>query len=358
MIDASDHAIVCVRGARSGVPLGRRRVVTWRDVTLMRVDRRLLNWGLFFIMLGAVPLAVREGVVSQGMVGRAWTLWPVLLIAAGAGLLLRRTPLEFAGGLVAAGLLGVILGGVLATGAVPFSSCGGDRGGTAFPEASGELATGAAVQVELNCGELTIRSASGSAWRLDGLDVDGRAPEVDAAADHLTVRPRHSGGPFDALNQREQWNLTVPGSSNLDFDLTLNAGKGTVDLSGAVIDQLAVVLNAGEIHLALAETSSLGDLDVHLNAGSAKIALPNRSLSGSLSVNAGSIAFCVPAGAGLRLTTNGNITAGNNFASQGLTKSGDTWETAGFATSAVQIDLDADANAGSFTLNPNGGCGA
>jgi hypothetical protein len=104
--------------------------------------------------------------------------------------------------------------------------------------------------------------------------------------------------------------------------------------------------------------AALDELDVEVNAGSAKIGLPERSIRASLSVNAGSISFCAPPDAGLRIRTNDNITAGNNFDDHGLTRSGNTWETAGYDGAAVKFDIDAEANAGSFTLNPTGGCDA
>jgi hypothetical protein len=93
----------------------------------MHVDRRLLNWGLFFILLGAIPIAVQQGLIPESAVARAWTLWPLLLVAAGIGLLLRRTRLEFVGGLISAATLGVIGGGLLASGGIPFASCGDEQ---------------------------------------------------------------------------------------------------------------------------------------------------------------------------------------------------------------------------------------
>ena len=57
----------------------------------MRVNRGLLGWGVFFIVLGAVPLAVQAGVVSEARVREAWQLWPLILVGIGLGLVLERT---------------------------------------------------------------------------------------------------------------------------------------------------------------------------------------------------------------------------------------------------------------------------
>lgn len=60
----------------------------------MRVDRRFLGWGVFFILLGAVPLVVRAGYLTQAQVAGSWSLWPLILIGIGVGILLSRTRLE------------------------------------------------------------------------------------------------------------------------------------------------------------------------------------------------------------------------------------------------------------------------
>jgi hypothetical protein len=80
--------------------------------------------------------------------------------------------------------------------------------------------------------------------------------------------------------------------------------------------------------------------------------LPSRTLSGDLTVNAGSVALCLPTGAGLRVSTGGNVAASNDFETHGLVRSGDTWETPGFASATARIDLMANANAASLSLDP------
>lgn len=326
----------------------------------MHIDRRLLNWGLFFILLGAIPLAVRQGILTEGTLERWWSLWPLFLVGAGLGLLLRRTPLEFVGGLLAAGTAGVMAGSLLASGfgSFPIAGCGDERGTVAFPAREGELSAGADVRVELNCGDLDLVSGGGSGWRVEGVDEDGTGPRIDASAGALTVRSPEEDEPFGFLGKRDRWTVTVPGTVGLDVDVLVNAGRGTLDLADGSFGRLAIDLNAGETIVGADGVAELGELDVHVNAGSAKISLPDRSLRASLSVNAGSIAFCASSDAGLRIRTNDNITAGNNFDERGLTKSGNTWETAGYDAADVKIEIDAEANAGSFTLNPAGGCDA
>ncbi|MFL5680245.1 MAG: LiaF transmembrane domain-containing protein, partial [Chloroflexota bacterium] len=94
----------------------------------MHIDRRLLGWGVFLVLLGGIPLAVRQGLLSAESVARAWTLWPLLLVAIGLGLMLRSTRFQALGTLLTAAIAGVIAGGLLASGFIPFGTCG-DRNG-------------------------------------------------------------------------------------------------------------------------------------------------------------------------------------------------------------------------------------
>ena len=49
----------------------------------MQIDRRLVGFGLFLITVGTVAVAVRQGVLSEEIAGRAWSLWPLILIGIG-----------------------------------------------------------------------------------------------------------------------------------------------------------------------------------------------------------------------------------------------------------------------------------
>jgi hypothetical protein len=325
----------------------------------MSLDRRLLNWGLFLILLGAIPLAVRQGVLAEETVSRWWTLWPLLLIAAGLGLLLRRTSLALLGGLLTAGTLGLILGGLIAGGPnLVRIGCGDEAGTVAFQPRDGALEDGAQVRMELDCGDLQLGTGRGSSWRLEGSDEDGRGPRVDASATQLTIRSAERGLDPGILSRRDVWRVTLPTEPRLRVALTVNAGRGTVRLGDATLERVDAQLNAGELRMDLAGGGSLDRVDVQVNAGSARINLPDRSIAGQLQVNAGSLSFCAPQGAGLRIRTGGSVFAANNFAAQGLIESANTWETPGYNQATVRIELDVNANAGSLNLNPTGGCNA
>lgn len=323
----------------------------------MRIDRGLLGWGVFLIVLGAVPLAVRAGYLDTDTVRQAWELWPLILIGIGLGLVLQRTRVAAVGGLVVAITFGLIGGSVLAAGVgvgLPGCNTGIGAGeGTAFTPRTGSLGSGASVQLELSCGELTVAPGSGGAWSVAGRDHQGVGPDIVAATDQLRVRSRDRSG-IGLGATGEQWDVTVPVDPAITLDVSVNAGSARINLAGAHVPDVTVAVNAGEIRLDLSEAAQVGRLSASANAGSLRLRLPAMSLTGSVSANAGSVDLCVPTGVGLRFVA---PLSANNFEASGLVQNGQTWTSPGFDGAAARIDLSAEANIGSITLNPEAGCG-
>ncbi len=324
----------------------------------MRVHRSLLGWGVFLILLGVVPLAVRQGAIDESVVAGAWQLWPLFLVGGGIGLVLRGTRLELVGGLVIAATLGLIGGSMIATG-LRFPSLGGcgigDGAGTPFATQRGSLAASARVGIDLSCGSVDVRTAPGDAWMLEGSDDDGDGPDVSASADRLRIASRDRDG--ISFGDGDDWRVQLPTGPELRLDLTINAGAATVSLPDARVPELSATVNAGSMHLDLGSAATIDRLTASVNGGSMAITLPARTVSGSLSANASSIELCVPDGVGIRLRTEDNLTASYDVERAGLIRVGNTWESPGYASAAATVDLSASAAAGSVSLNPEDGCG-
>jgi hypothetical protein len=316
----------------------------------MHINRRLLNWGLFLVALGGLPLAVRFGAIPDDV--HWFDLWPLVLVGIGLGVLLQATRLAVLGGAVVAVTLGVLIGGTIATGAGVALGCAHD--GRSFPSASGSLGDRASVDLELACGELDVKAVSGQAWTVAGTSDDGQAPRVDSSTDRLSVRSRDRGGPF-SFGGGGSLAVELPASPTLDVSATINAGDARLNLVEAHLQNVSLTVNAGSVTVDLTG-SAPGRLGATVNAGSLKVQLPAGSLGGSLTVNAGSLRLCLPAGAALRIETGGGVLGGYDFGRAGLTQSGNIWSTPGFDAAASRIDFTATANAGSISLNPAEGC--
>ncbi len=324
----------------------------------MRIHSRFLNWGVFFILLGAIPLAVRAGVLTSDQVASWWSLWPLIIVGIGIGLILSRTALEFLGGLIVASTFGLMAGALFAGGGLGFPGnvCGNEAGTTPIEARSGRFAGPAEVDVEFDCGSLDVRAVEGDSWAFSGSGEPESQPRVESSEDALTIRSRAEGVRFAFVGRRERWDLELPTGIPYALDVQLNAGEARLDPGAAQLREVHLQFNAASAVLDLGSVVALGNLDLQGNAGSAEVTLPGTSFDGRVQVNAGSVALCAPAGAALRLATGDNPIGSYDLDGAGLERSGDTWTSPGYDTAAIRIDLDLEANVGSISLNPEDGC--
>jgi hypothetical protein len=318
----------------------------------MHVDRRLLGWAVFFIVAGAIPLAVQAGVISAAAIDQWWSYWPLILIGIGLGLLLRRTVLDGLGGLIIAATFGLMVGGALAGGLVPFGGMGsgicGGAGGTAFEPRSGDLGERARVGLKVDCGNLAVTTAPGATWTVSGTDDDGTGPHLESSPRRLEARSDDAPGMFLG---RTDLHVALPTQPSIDLELDVNAGTMRVDLAGATIEDVDLELNAGDATFDLGDVVAIDSIAVDINAGSVLVLLPAHSLRGAIEVNAGSIDLCAPDGVALRLDTGASVLASHDYDDAGLVENDGVWETPGYASAPIQISLRTEARAGSFSLD-------
>ena len=316
----------------------------------MRIRPGLLFWGIFFLLLGGIPLLVRAGVLDANVLADAWRLWPLLLVALGVSLILGRTSAGLLGTALAAVVLGIAAGGVLASGTNFIGNVGG-CGSNAVTDQQledGGTFTGAATaSFDLDCGALDLSTKQGSDWSVQA-KYRGAAPTLDRTDTSLAVSSPDGFGV-----RRQDWTVTVPVDQTGEVRIDANASSVTGRLAGAKLTDFHLNINAGDARIDASE-GTLGRIDVSANAARVRLSVGSDT-TGSLSANAGSIELCTPPGAALTFQLAEQLTFAHNLDDQGLVKSGDVWTRDG-ATGAPTIDLSIRGNAANFTLDPVGGC--
>ena len=88
----------------------------------------------------------------------------------------------------------------------------------AIPETrTGTFGATGSIDVQLDCGTLTVATAAGDGWQVEGRDAKGVGPTIDSDPDasDLSVRSHDQGGPF-AFGDHVTWRVTLPQTPRLD----------------------------------------------------------------------------------------------------------------------------------------------
>lgn len=318
----------------------------------MRVDRSRLNWGIFFIALGAVPLAYHQGAVSATALGDAWRLWPLIIVGIGLAFILSRTPAFFLGGTVVAVCLGLVFGSTLAIG--PNVGCGNDGGTSSSIARSGSFVGGASVDLDLQCGSATITTSSDGQWHVNAGNTAGRTPQVDSSANSLRVTSNQPNG-WSVGRGKDDWQIALPPGNRINLTSTLDMGDARYSLASANLGSVTFNLNLGSLHVDLSG-AQVGTLSVSTNLGAAFVTLDGSSdLSADLRTNLGSLEVCVPAGLGVQVSGSDSLSS-SDFAGAGLTRVGGVWQSLNYSSAAHKAVITFNTSLGSFKLRSAGGC--
>ena len=318
----------------------------------MNVNRRWLYGGVFLIALGTVLLAAQSEAVDGDAVAQALRLWPLLVIALGVGLILRRTRFDVAGGMIAAAMPGLLLGGLIVSAPQVGFECSGIQPAS-FATRQGAFDGPASVDLRLACGDVSVVTTNDAGWQLESGNVTGPAVTVDASANRLRVASADRSRVFGPFDGGDVWRLWLPTGTTLDLAAEISAGRGRFDLAGARLGNVELTVNAGDTRVDLTR-AAVAHLSVAVRAAAAGVDLPaDQDLAADFSVEAGSLEICAPAGLGVRIHEEGAL-AGTNY--DGLVHAGDTWESPGYSMANHHADVTVTANVGSVDVNPIGGC--
>ncbi len=318
----------------------------------MGVNRKFLYWGVFFVALGAVMVAADLGRLDDTAVADALRLWPLAFVALGAGLVLRRTRFSLAGGMLAAAVPGLVLGGAFALGPRLGIDCGSGQPAS-FTPYGGTFSAGAHVDVTTSCGELSIATAPGSAWQLQAGNTANRAATVTSSASNLSISGERHGEWFGLPGGRDVWNLTLPTTPIDSLSLVVNAGEGHANLANAQIREVDITNNAAASTVDLS-SATVSTVSATINAGALSMHLPSgQDISSTIHVNAGDLKVCTPPDGRVHVHRTGVLGATTyGGAAQGATD----WTAGDTAIATHDAAFTVSVNVGSVDFNPIGGC--
>jgi hypothetical protein len=319
----------------------------------MRVNRRFLYWGVFLAAIGGMVVAADLRALDSPTIANALRLWPLAFVAIGLGLVLRRTQLSLPGGLLAAAVPGLMLGGGFALAPRIAVDCGAAGAPSSVATQQGTFDGPARISVTAGCGSLIVGTAPGNGWQLQTGDGPKQAPIIDSSPQALSIDTGGHGSWHFPSDARDTWQLALPTSPIDILDLVVNAGHGQIDLASATIGSLDLTTNAASTSVDLTQ-AKVGSVSGTVNAGMLSFRLPaNGDLNGSIEVNAGALQVCVPSGVGLRIHRTGVL---NGMSVDGLNQPGRDWQSPDYASAAHHADLSFNVNLGGVEINPIGGC--
>ena len=319
----------------------------------MTVRHRFLYLGVFLVAVGGVTLAAQGDLFGSDAAAQALRLWPVVLIALGAGLLLHGTRFGLAGGLVAAAMPGLLLGGALVAAPRLVPECSGGVAPGSVVSRQGTFDGPATVDLTFACGDLSVVTAPGPGWEIQTGDSGATTATVASTPSRLSVASSGAWRAFGPVGGGATWWLSLPTATTLDLAAEINAGRASLDLAGAQLRSASFTVNAGDARVDLSG-AAVGQLSMRVNAAAASILLPaTQDLTADLSVSAGSLKVCAPSGLGLRVHAT-TVLASANYGD--LVRAGDAWESSRYATANHHVDVTIAATVGGVEINPQGGC--
>ncbi|MBN2084843.1 MAG: hypothetical protein JW748_06420 [Anaerolineales bacterium] len=242
-------------------------------------DRGLSIVGPFILIgLGIVLLLQQLNMIQWSLWEIAFRLWPLIIIAVGADILIARR--SFIGAVASLlVVLGLLIGGIYLMGNSP-AAAGEKLSSEEVAYDLGDAASGD-IRLSMDAGKMALGALSADSKNvIAGTIRQSPREEVNSRHNFSGTKVNvniWSDWPKNYLFNAEidhTWNLALTGRIPLDLDLTLGAGEIVADLTGLTVTSVNVKIGAGRLLLTLPENADM-DVEISIGAGSAEIMLPD-----------------------------------------------------------------------------------
>lgn len=331
-------------------------------------QRPLSVWAFVLIAIGVIWLLLQAGIVSGANLAVLFRFSPLLLVAIGVELLLRRSARTFArfivGGTVVLLLALMLIG--------PSLGLAGDSNvqTSRYTEPLDDT-TSARINIDFSVGSVEMRALTESNQLIDADlrylgDVNFETSTANGET-QVTLKAQNekeqSFGFFgfslaNTLAQNDlRWAIGLTPSIPLDLNLKGGVGTNTLDFSGVQLSSLSYDGGVGETTISLPSGSYA--LDLHAGVGGLRVNFVDQTdVDARIEGGVGSVVLDLPEDAPVRLEvegTLGNISVPQGFnqldKAQDIDESG-VWETASYSTvqDAARIRIVFDGGVGGLTV--------
>lgn len=257
-----------------------------------------------------------------------FTLWPVLLIAAGLEVLVGRK--SAVGSIITALIvLGLIAGGVWFVG-TPTSTRSVAQTTTISEPRNG--ITAAQVTLAPAMAQVNIKALNDSANFVEGAVGQRRNERLvqnftGGTPARLVLKAGGMSRGIIGPSRRYSWDLAFHPDVALDLGIDIGMGDVNLDLGALTLDTVNVNFGMGDILVKLPET---GDCDINIDGG------------------VGAVVIEVPAGLAVRMQTDAAIVA--RTIPPSYTQANNRYTSPGYSEAETRVDIHVGLGVGSITL--------
>lgn len=293
------------------------------------MNQKNVGLGILLVTVGIIWLFFSLDILPWSvLMNSLFTLWPLLLVAAGVSVIFRSNPIVRVGTWIV--LLGVLIGYGLLFGDKVEEKITLVDDEQIVVEKRAEILTGNA---DFDLGGATLRLGSDDSALLQvvhsGLPVEHNV-KYDNGNTHANVKVNTENNPrLFIKNPKSELDIALNKDVTWNIDLDVGAVNGTLDLSDLMVEK--VDMDSGAVNMDLIFGSRLPQTFFKIDAG------------------ASNIDVIVPKDAGVKLNMDGVI-KNTQYSGLNMVDKGSYSVSENYDTAAVKIDLDVDMGVGKFSV--------